>query len=168
MTRHSSQPGLSNHDKDVLLRLEETGWFVNKVFARDGTPNFAYSFGIYERWRAPELIIYGLDLETMHSVINLAASIIQNGARFASGDRTNDLLDGYECAFRTVDPTWYKSTFTWTSWYYEGAPFPALQIFWPDRNGRFPWEESCAENLQLLQPDLSVGHASNEHSRFRC
>jgi hypothetical protein len=132
MARRSTDSGLSDRDRNVLLRLEKHGWFVNKVMSDDTMPQFAYSFGLYERWKHPELILFGMPLDAMHTVINNAAKEISGGGSYADGGKTNDLFNEYPCAFRRVEPAWYPMTFKWTSWYYTSVDFPALQLVWPE------------------------------------
>ena len=60
MTRLSTDPGLTENERDVLRRLETSGWFVNRIAEDDEGPGFAYSFGLYERYQHPEIIIFGL------------------------------------------------------------------------------------------------------------
>jgi hypothetical protein len=148
--------GLSDHDRSVLERLEKHGWFVNKIAGDERTPQFAYSFGLYERWQHPELILFGLDLNAMHTIVNDAGEKIRNGVRYIDGDITSDLFNEYPCAFRRVDPAWYPTTLSWAAWYYASADFPALQLVWPDRRGRFPWEAQFDRKMLHMQPDLSV------------
>jgi hypothetical protein len=160
MTRQSTDSGLSEHERNVLQRLEATGWFVNKI-AEDGEgPGFAYSFGLYERYRHPEIIIFGLPLDTMHRLINDIGKQVSGGKQYGDGDQSRDLLEDYTCVFRRVNPLRYRSTLTWTVWYYQSASFPALQLFWPDKAGRFPWDQGCSESFRAMQPDMSRSSAS--------
>jgi hypothetical protein len=154
MTRKSSDTDLTEHEKDVLTRLEATGWFVNKVAADKIGPGFAYSFGLYDSFNHPEIILFGLPPETMHQLINDIGKQLQNGIRYADGDQTHDLLEGYVCQFGLVDRHWYKTTLTWAGWFYKSVDFPALQLFWPDKAGLFPWNPGCNERVQTAQPDL--------------
>jgi hypothetical protein len=57
---------LSEHEIDVLQRREQHTWFVNLI-PRDALgPGLAYSFGFYEEFGHPEIIIFGLAEEMMH------------------------------------------------------------------------------------------------------
>ena len=153
-TRKSTDAELTSDEKDVLTRFESAGWFVNQVFTEGNAPDFAYTFGFYETFQHPEVIMFGLPLDTMLTILNEVGKLLGQGIRYAAGDRTDDLLDGYPCEFRHVDPSHYKETLTWTGWFYKGAPFPALQLFWPDRAGHFPWDSRCEEGIRSAQPDL--------------
>jgi len=77
MTRHSTDTGLTERDVDLLKTLEKWGWFVTKVGAGDSESAFAYSMGLYENFHHPEIVLFGLDLEVMHRLINNAGSRIR-------------------------------------------------------------------------------------------
>jgi Domain of unknown function (DUF4262) len=154
MSRHSTDLGLSEHDKSVLQKREEHGWFVNMIAKDSDRPGFAYSFGLFEEFQHPEIIIFGLDSAIMHRIINNAGNQIQKGIRYSDGDVTKELLEGYDCAFRRVNPLQYRGTCAWAVWFYGNADFPVLQLFWPDKGHRFPWDDKFTESLRQLQPDL--------------
>jgi hypothetical protein len=155
MARHSTDANLSEHEISVLQRREEHGWFVNRIAEDASGPGFAYSFGLYEEFGHPEIIIFGLAEETMHRLINDVGKQVRDGIKYSAGDRTSDLIKGYDCAFGAVNPLRYRKTCTWTVWFYEGYNFPALQMLWPDKQNRFPWESDFTESLRSRQPDLS-------------
>ena len=151
MPRHSTDLGLSDTDRELLRRLESHGWYVIKVGASDVEPAFAYSLGLYEKFRHPELILFGLDLETMHQLINDAGEQISKGHQYESGQQYGDLLDDYPCAFRVVTREKYGRHLTYTQWFYNGSDFPALQMVWPDMNSRFPWDTNFDERYRQDQ-----------------
>jgi uncharacterized protein DUF4262 len=41
-------------------------------------------------------------------------------------------------------------------WFYEDDPFPLMQCFWPDKEGRFPWDDGCDDYVRNAQPLLFV------------
>jgi hypothetical protein len=151
MARRSTDTDLGAADKKLLMTLEEWGWYVLKVGAGETTPPFAYSIGLFEHFKHPEIIIFGLNLETMHTLINDAAKQIQHGHAYASSQRYDDLLKQYECEFRTVNPSRYDGFLNYGLWFYGGSQFPALQLVWPDREGRFPWELNFDERFRREQ-----------------
>ena len=161
MTRHSTDAELGEHDKSVLQRREEHGWFVNMIAEDSEGPGFAYSFGLYEEFQHPEIITFGLDSEVMHRIINNAGDQVRKGVEFRDGDLTGELLEGYKCAFRRIHPSQYHETCSWAVWFYGSLESPVLQLFWPDKRNRFPWDEGFTESLRNLQPDLSEPPASN-------
>ena len=130
------------------------GWYVIKVGSGDSEPASACSLGLYERFRHPELTIFGLYPNTMHRLINDAGEQIRNGHSYEDGQQYGDLLDNYSCAFRLVRREEYSSHLTYTQWFYMGSDFPALQMVWPDMNSRFPWEVHFEEGYRRDQPAL--------------
>jgi hypothetical protein len=160
MPRHSTDANLTEYEISVLQRREQHGWFVNRIAEDASGPGFAYSFGLYEEFGHPEIIVFGLAGETMHRLINDVGKLVRRGAKYSAGDQTSDLLKGHSCAFGVVNPLRYRKTCTWTVWFYESERFPALQLFWPDKQNRFPWEPDFEEQLRDRQPDLSQPPAS--------
>lgn len=60
MTRHSPDPNPSRDEVNVLECHEKYSWFVN-VNAEDADgPGFAYSFVLYEEFKHPEIVSFGL------------------------------------------------------------------------------------------------------------
>jgi Domain of unknown function (DUF4262) len=90
-----------------LKRWSRWGWFVTKVGAGEFNPAFAYSIGLYEHFGHPEIILFGLDLEIMHRLINDAAKQIQHGHRYRENHKYGDLLNGYDCEFRALTSDHY-------------------------------------------------------------
>jgi len=154
MVRRSTDPDLKEKDAKLLETLEQWGWFVIKVGASDSEPAFAYSMGLYETFHHPEIILFGLDLGTMHQLINDAAKRIQEGETFDEGHRYDDPLAGYQCEFRKVNPSHYDGLLNYAIWYYKSSPFPAVQLVWPDFAGLFPWENGFDERYRKDQPTL--------------
>jgi hypothetical protein len=155
MPRYSTDAALTDHERDVLQRRERNGWFVNWILVDEAGPGFAYSFGLYEEFNHPEIILFGLAGDTMQALINAIGRHVKEGATFSVGDTDSNLLEGYTCAFRAVHPRQFRVTCTWTLWFYEHYNFPVLQLFWPDKQNKLPWEDGFNEQLRSLQPDLS-------------
>ena len=105
----------------------------------------------YENLDHPEMVLFGLDVDVMHHLINDAAKQIQRGVKHEEGHRYDDLIAGYSCEFRVVPPVRYKGFLNQTIWYYNGSPFPTLQLVWPDRTGLFPWEDGFDTKLRSSQ-----------------
>jgi hypothetical protein len=148
--------GLKPQDAKFLEMIEEHGWAVTRVAPRVGEEGecFAYSAGLFFRFGQPEIVMFGLSLETMHLVINSIGRQMKEGVKFVPEQSFDDLLDKYPCQFKYVDKSHYREHLGWTSWFYESHDYPVLQCFWPDRDGRFPWDEECRAGTRALQPFL--------------
>lgn len=72
-----------NHDcrNDSKTRsdIEEYGLSVIIVEATDYLPSFAYSIGLWEKFKHPEIICFGLIVQTLHSIINDVADLVKAG-----------------------------------------------------------------------------------------
>jgi len=148
--------GLNSADAKFLANIEQHGWVVTKVAPRVGDEGncFAYSTGLYLRFGQPEIVMFGLDLDTMHTIINSVGNQMKRGVNFVPDQAFGDLLERYPCQFRVVDKSNYAEHLGWSCWFYESHNYPALQCFWPDKNGYFPWQSECAAGVRELQPLL--------------
>jgi hypothetical protein len=153
MVRRSTDSDLTAFDKKVLPKLEEWGWYVISV--ADEAP-FSYSIGLFEHFRHPEIILFGLDSKRGHRIINDAGKRIREGHNYDLGLRHTDLLRDYECEFCLVDPARYDGYLNYALHYYRGSSFPAIQLIWPDPHGYFPWESNFEERFRTDQPLLQA------------
>ena len=143
-------------DQKFLSNIETHGWVVTKVFrsAGDAGPEFAYSTGIFHGYQHAEIIIFGLDLDIMHKILNNIGNAVKAGTRFEPGNEYQEIFVRYWCQFRVVDRANYKPYLGWAIWFYENYDFPVLQCFWPDREGRYPWDPNCSPDVIEMQPLL--------------
>lgn len=137
-------------ESDSRLRdlVAEHGWAVVAVPEDDEGPGFAYSVGLAERFGHPEVAVSGVPADLMHRLVNDAADLVASGTVLTDGARTGALLVGYDCAARAVAAGNYREFFGAAERYYGGRPFRAVQVFWPDRDGRYPWEPGYASDEQ--------------------
>jgi hypothetical protein len=79
-----NREGLPPVDAKFLANIEEHGWAVVKVAPRLGEQGdcFAYSTGLYFRLGQPEIVIFGLSLERMHTIINIIGNQMKFGVIF--------------------------------------------------------------------------------------
>jgi hypothetical protein len=155
--------GMNSGDARFLANIEQYGWVVTKVALRVGDEGdcFGYSTGLYLRFGQPEIVMFGLALDTMHTIINSVGNQMKRGVNFVPDQDYVDLLDRYACQFRVVDKSNYTEHLGWSSWFYESHDYPTLQCFWPDMNSYFPWQSECAPGVRDLQPFLFL-RAPNE------
>ncbi|MGW3551969.1 DUF4262 domain-containing protein [Streptomyces griseoincarnatus] len=148
-------PALDERDGHIAANVTDHGWHVMGVGAGDEAPaDWAYSIGLWHTLRSPEVCIFGLRVETMMSVLNVAGREIRNGHPLESDQRRDDILNGYSVAVRPVHPSWYRSFFGAGIDFYQAPPFPIMQLFWPDKEGRFPWDDRAQEYCRASQPQL--------------
>jgi len=139
-------------DRKLLADVRGHGWHVINVISE---PAFSYSIGLYENYGHPEVIVFGLDLNVMHRMINAIGDQIKEGGSFDDLDESDDVLEGYNVIFRTVEMKHYPEYFGYAHWFYQGDRFPVLQCIWPDSLHRYPWHPSFNQSLAAHQPVLS-------------
>lgn len=121
-------------------------------------PAFAYSIGAYESYGAPELILFGLDGDPSADIINDFMEQYVAGRRFRCGVPELGLVRGdIPMILLETSPTVGLGYATFADWYYEREHFPLWQMFWPARNGCFPWDRTYPAGLVGRQPDLTSG-----------
>jgi hypothetical protein len=182
MTDEACEHDLNASSRKVIHDVNTHGWHVVKVDVRDEHPGWAFSIGLFHTFQHPEFLIFGLDLDLMHRLINSLGEEIRAGRRFEADFEHDALLKGYRCALKPVDPVWYPHILGFATWYYKGAEFPTLQCFWPDKQHRYPWQSGFDAKLESHQPLLfkrdpvaaraealfaSTPHAPNEDEAFQ-
>lgn len=141
-------------ERRVREDIRRFGWHVVKVMGDEHAPGWAYTIGLLERFDHPELAVFGLDLDSMHELLNHAGALVGTGRRFETDREYDGVLEGLPCAVRAVAPRWTPVFFGNASWHYGREALPLLQCFWPDRGGRFPWQTGFDAALRDLQPRL--------------
>ena len=145
--RHTKRHPWVRHDgyEDLILEsIEEHGWHGVLVPDDAEGPGFAYSIG-----QEPEILVFGLEPEVMHAVLNACAEATE----IKPDVPLSGFLPGFSVVFRAVDKAHYPAYLGYAMWYHEGSDFPALQCVWPDDAGKFPWEPAFQKELRPLQPD---------------
>ncbi len=146
---------MTGGDAQMRADIATYGWHVIKVLEDDEGPAFAFTIGLWQRFQHPELIVFGLPLETMHQMLNGAGAAVGAGRPYAAGQSYDDILEGYSCTFRPVPRRHYDAYLGSAQWYYEGDDFPALQLIWPDREQRYPWAAPSDAWIRTAQPVLA-------------
>jgi hypothetical protein len=143
--------------EDFLRRKQEiidkVGWAVMHVLPNgddpddphdpddpDATTPFAYTVGLTAHGY-PELFIAGLAPGIAHALLNdLAGRVYDQAKRFTHGQRVSDLIAGYD-AIIVEGPVIEALPPMAAIARYGRDQIRLQQIVWPDRQGRFPWQD---------------------------
>ena len=87
----------------------------------------------------PELIVFGLPPDLARPALRaLADDLVAGRVTIAAGQRADDVLAGHPAQFVAVtEPDRHLPA---AAQVYAGAPLRALQVVWPDRYQRWPWQ----------------------------
>jgi Domain of unknown function (DUF4262) len=155
MIKHD--PRCEASDQKVLDDVKEYGWHVMKVLDQADSPGWAYSIGLYHTFHHPEIVVFGLNPDLMHFIINSVGEDVRSGKRFEEGKRYADLIEAYLCTFKPVNVVWHYKFLGYGDWFYKGSDYPVLQCIWPDKNSYYPWDPGFNPNWLSAQPLLFNG-----------
>jgi len=76
-------PWTRTDESEGIIRdhIERFGWHVTLIPEDDEGPGFAYSIGLYQSFKQPEVIMFGCPPELMHTLINQAGRNSRPDAR---------------------------------------------------------------------------------------
>ena len=134
--------------------IDTYGLQVIMVSGSDYSPSFAYSIGIFETYKQPEIICFGLHDKLGHEIINDVAELIKNGETIKTYSNYDNIFKDSRAEFLPVDERNIDDYFGAALNYYDKTKFPAVQLVWADRNDKFPWEEDFEEKFLHDQPLL--------------
>lgn len=149
-------PQTDEVDARVQSDIQRHGWHVVLIPPEGDAPGWAHTIGLWERYRQPELLVFGSEPRQLAALLNTLGERVRGGRRFAAGETETGLLQELPFAFRAVASRWTHVFLGNAAWHYQGETFEALQGFWPDRSGHFPWDASCARAVADEQPQLEV------------
>lgn len=138
----------------TIAHVEEHGWSVVGVLADEECPGWSYTVGLWHSHRAPELAMFGLGTQNAQACLNTLGTRAAIGHALAAGQEHHDVIERYPLALRPVDERWFQPFFGAVIGHYRVPPIPCLQVVWPDRHGRFPWEKECDQRCREAQPLL--------------
>ena len=130
---------LDQEDRRVIHTIRTHGCYIEVVLAEDEQPTFAYTVGLFGIGH-PELLIYGLDMESVGFVLNGLHRLVREGEDLMPGEIVT--LPG--CATRffvETLPNPGEILYAANRHYQRPAEAstPAYQLTW-DVAGAFPWD----------------------------
>jgi hypothetical protein len=141
-------------DNRTTWDIEKFGLSVIIIESTDYLPSFAYSIGLWQKFKHPEIICFGLRNETFHSIINDVADIVKSGETIEENKIYKDIFENSRAEFLKVDDRNLSNYFGTAINFYKTEEFPALQLVWTDRKDKFPWETDFENEFIYKQPLL--------------
>lgn len=152
MTVRPLTDDLTEAGRRVLQNIAEQHCHVVHVAAdRDG-PSFSYTVGLWHHFRQPEVIVFGLEPELADDLFDALVERCVAGERFATDEKHEGLLVGYAVRFLALAQSAAAPYFGAATWAYQGDDYRCLQLVWPDKNRRWPWEEGVRRIFVERQP----------------
>lgn len=149
----SPLPGNAERRALVDRDIAEFGCHIAALTDDDGEPMCAFTIGLSQSYGHPEVVVFGLDLDTAEDLLDQVQEQIEAGVRFEAGGRYDQLLRNYVCTFRPVAGR-HLPMFGAAAAFLDRGDVPLLQLFWPDKQGRFPWQPGVRDGHRAAQPVL--------------
>ena len=135
--------------------IQKFGWFCTRVAGDEAGPAFSYTSGIWEKAKHSELIMFGLPKDTSYGVFEGIYRDLDRGIIVETGVPLSNVFGSAVAYAFPVAEKHCAEYLGWSRWFYRGNAFPCIQIVWPDRTGKFPWEADFDPAFCDDQPDLS-------------
>jgi hypothetical protein len=148
-----------SEDDEIVRSVQAHGWHCIAVEESTEEAQFAYTIGFASTFEHPELVVVGLSRDIAHRLLSDVADDLRKGIRCSPEKTRDDLLEGFSVAFREVHRTQIAVRMGYTMAFYRKSrsmAWTALQLFWPDKQGRFPFEPGCDMKVCLLQSRLDI------------
>lgn len=141
----------------VQTDIDRYGWHVTAIATDTMPPTYAYTTGLWCRYQHAELTVFGIAPQQLVSALNALGREIAAGS--LSLDHGAEIGSFWEdgrlpARFRFARPHWEARLCAISRWLHRDQPVPLLQCFWPDGDGRFPWEPGFDRALLAYQPLL--------------
>jgi hypothetical protein len=147
---------LDVHEQHFVDIIREHGWFHTTVLADAEQVGFHYTTGWQLTIGHPEIIIFGLKTETVASVLWDLYRDATSGKNLPVNSLTDQAFKSLPAYTFEVSPDFYPEYLGWSRWFYGGDDFRCLQLVWPDREARFPWDDGADPSFSATQPDLTT------------
>lgn len=135
--------------KRVYDNINNIGYHTTAILEEESFTPFAYSTGIFENFKIPELFISGLGP-------NLSGELIKNYVdkykfeKIYLNIKINDLTDRFPICFIKVNNDFLKDYVLTSIKFYENRNYEYLQLIFPDLNGNFPNEANYNYDQKIL------------------
>ena len=153
-------------DEEIAEAVRKYGW--DAISISDAQPPFLYSVGLMETYKHPELIVFGLDASNAHAMFSGIIHSIRNGQKFIDPGICSVQIGDVDrrVGFRRVHPTQHPRYLGFAMGFCRllGRPveLEAMQAFWPDGAGKYPFEVGCELAVFDLQPRIDLALTPRE------
>ena len=142
----------------VASDVHRFGWHCMSVAPRVGESgsHWTYTVGLLETFNHPEIAIFGLDSKMAHGILSDCVEAIRAGTRYPTDVAVAGVVKGdFLVEFRSVKAECLREKFGAAARYYDARPVEVVVMFWPTKEGKFPWEISTPsgqeEALTIVQ-----------------
>ncbi len=152
---------MTSEDDAIAASISRHGWHMIAVEAGEDEPAFVYTIGLCRSLQHPEIMLFGLAPRMSHAILSDLVMDLRAGKSYASTGAYSGLLETAQVAIRPVHSSRHITHMGYAVAYYrrlgERERLAAVQLFWPDKAGRFPFESGCDPPTVERQPRMELG-----------
>ncbi len=158
-------------EEEIADVVRQYGWYAASI--SDHQPPFLYSIGLMQTLNHPEFIMFGLEADNAHTLFSALVRDIRAGRSFNWPEVYTVSIgeDEHKVGFRPVHQSQHELYLGFAMGYYRHigrmGELEALQVFWPDSNGKFPFDVGCGSDVYSIQPRLDLGLTPRELRKWR-
>lgn len=117
--------GDNEAERAVLAAIATQGYHVVHVLEpREGEPtDLTYTVGLWATFGQPEVLVAGPRAEIRAAVVGAVVEACRVGMHLQADERIR-LSSGHDALLVTAEP----ARLPWATWYYDGAPFPCVEM----------------------------------------
>lgn len=123
--------------KQVYDNIKNNGYHTTAILEEKNFTPFAYSTGLYENFKIPELFISGLGPNLSGQLIEKYVEKYKN-TEVSINIKIDDLSDRFPVYFIKVNNIDLEDYVLTSIKFYENKNYEYLQLIFPDLNGHFP------------------------------
>ena len=152
---------VSSFEQRIIDDVEQYGWFGLSVAPRADSEDpqewWTYTVGLSKSHGWPEFVVFGQTSDIALSILGVAieeceksGEIPQNGQRLETTLKDFDavLVDG------SAIPDSYFNSANWFARHSGGQKPSRLQLMWPDKAGKFPFDPDCDPEVRSMQTPM--------------
>lgn len=144
-----------NINQKIKDDIARDGVSIISVMSDGENPGFAYTVGLWETYKHPELITVGLPPQAAHGIFGEVMRMLDKGEAIETMKRY-DRLANLPLAFINVESKHKEQYMLMLDNHYgaESENIHAMQMLWPDPKGVLPYEAGYDSKYDEAQPML--------------
>lgn len=157
-------------DHDIQDDVDNYGWSMLSIY--DHEPPFRYTVGLMRTFHQPEFIVFGLDADVSYELLKSLIEGLTSGRSFNARNILEIRLPDakFKLSFRLVHVTQHPLYLGYAMGFCRNnslGELSAIQVFWADLRGKFPFDAGCDLEVYQRQPRLDVSLTLSEIRRWK-